>query len=147
MAGLVNLEQVTLRIARHYPFPRARVFQAWTDPQALRTWFAPNPAMEMPEVDVDLRVGGGYRLLLVAPDGERHCVSGVYREIDPPSKLVFTWSWAKAPERESIVTVELHDRDGGTDLVLIHEHLAEIDRPNHEHGWNANLDRLAQIGR
>jgi uncharacterized protein YndB with AHSA1/START domain len=146
MANVINSEQVSLQITRHYPFPPAKVFRAWTDPQALKAWFAPNPAFDLPEADVDLRVGGRYRILMIAPDGQQHCVSGAYREVAPPVRLVFTWSWSAAPERESLVTVELNDRDGGTELVLTHEHFHDADeRGKHEHGWNANLDRLGQL--
>src|SRR5262249_41813145 len=118
-----------------YPVPPSRVFEAWTNPQALRAWFAPNPAAEMPEVTVDLRVGGEYRFRLINPDNQEHCVSKRYQEIAPPSKLVFTWLWATALDRESLVTVELRESDNGTDLVLTHERFHDgPELQNHEHG-------------
>jgi uncharacterized protein YndB with AHSA1/START domain len=148
MANVLNTEQVTLQLTRHYAASPARVFQAWTDPQALKAWFAPDPAANIPDAEVDLRVGGRYHLRIVNPDGQEHSLSGVYREIVPPARLVFTWAWAVAPDRESLVTIELHDRDGGTELVLTHEGLHEGQEfANHQHGWTGNLARLADFVR
>jgi uncharacterized protein YndB with AHSA1/START domain len=138
-------EAVTFQLTRHYPVPPARVFQAWTDPEALRAWFSPNPAASMPDADVDLRVGGRYRLRIINPDGQEHCVTGEYREIVPPSKLVFSWVWNAAPDRVTQVTVEMRDDNGGTELTLTHEGLvAGTELTNHEHGWRLNIERLAE---
>ena len=67
--------------------------------------------------EADVRVGGRYRILMRSPDGEHHDVGGVYREIEPNRKLVFSWGWKSTPERESRVTVELRAIDTGTEMV------------------------------
>ena len=63
-----------------------------------------------------MRIGGRYHMVMKSPDGEEHDVSGVYREVIPQRKLVYTWAWKSTPERESLVTVELRAAGGGTDL-------------------------------
>jgi uncharacterized protein YndB with AHSA1/START domain len=134
-----------LRITRTYDATPEKVFNAWITPEALKRWFAPSDEFKTPEVTVDARVGGRYRIVMHAPDGQIHRVGGVYREFSPPKKLVFTWAWESTPEREMLVTVEFTARGNGTELVLVHERFADADaRDHHEKGWNGCLGRLAQ---
>jgi len=94
-------------------------------------------------VEVDMRIGGRYHMVMKSPDGEEHDVSGVYREVIPQRKLVYTWAWKSTPERESLVTVELRAAGGGTDLTLTHEQFYDEEaRDCHEHGWTGCLGRL-----
>ena len=91
----------------------------------------------------DARSGGRYRWVMRTPDGEEHDVSGVYREVVPNEKLVFTWAWKSTPERESLVTVTFkHDGDG-TLLTLTHEQFFDEDaRDRHQDGWNGAMEKL-----
>lgn len=135
--------QPSLRITRAYAAPPEKVFRAWTDPEIMKQWFAPSDQFSTPEVTADARVGGRYRIVMRAPDGEYHRVGGVYREVDPPRKLVFTWAWESTPERESLVTVEFNAAGAGTELVLTHERFAdEVARDKHREGWGGCLERL-----
>jgi uncharacterized protein YndB with AHSA1/START domain len=96
-------------------------------------------------VELDLRVGGKYRIHMRAPDGAEHHAVGVYREIDPPNKLVFTWSWEGGDMNDTLVTVEFLDRGATTELVLTHELFPNDEaRKQHAAGWNAALDKLVQ---
>lgn len=92
MASTPSHSDTTLRIKRTFAAPREKVWQAWTDPKALRRWFLPADDFSTSLVEVDLRLGGKYRIQMKSPDGEFHTVGGVYREILPPEKLVFTWA-------------------------------------------------------
>ena len=75
--------------------------------------------------------------------GDEHDVSGVYRELVPNEKIVFTWAWKSTPERESLVTVSLKADGGGTLLTLTHEQFFDEDaRDRHQIGWNGCLDKL-----
>jgi uncharacterized protein YndB with AHSA1/START domain len=81
------------------------------------------------------------------PDGV-HVVGGVYRVIEPPAKLVYTWKWEESPMPDSTVTVEFHDRGKSTEVVLRHEGLTDAEsRGRHEHGWNACLDNLVALAK
>jgi uncharacterized protein YndB with AHSA1/START domain len=146
MAGTTKAQGEALEVRRTFAAPPARVFQAWTRPEELKRWAAPGP-METPLAEVDLRVGGQYRIHMRAPDGAEHRVFGVYREVDPPRRLVYTWTWEDDPEViDSVVTVEFHDRGGSTEVVLRHEALPNKDRRDkHEVGWNGCLDKLASV--
>jgi len=99
-----------------------------------------------PIAEADLRVGGRFRVQFWTPDGQQHSVSGVYREIVPDRKLVFSWAWQSTPERESQVTVDLKPDADGTILTLSHEQFVdEAARDNHRRGWTLALDTLERL--
>ena len=134
-----------LTLERHLDAPVARVFKAWTDGEALKRWFGPSDAVVVGIAEVDLKVGGRYRIVMQEPGGEAHRVGGVYREIVPNERLVFTWAWESTPERQSLVTVTLTPAGRGTDLKLTHApFFDEAVRDRHVHGWTGSLERLAR---
>jgi uncharacterized protein YndB with AHSA1/START domain len=93
----------------------------------------------------DVRTGGRYRIVMRSPGGEEHDVSGVYREVVPDAKLVFTWAWRSTPERESLVTVALRPDGEATELTLTHEQFFdEAARDRHREGWSSGLDKLVR---
>jgi uncharacterized protein YndB with AHSA1/START domain len=111
----------------------------------LSRWSSPDESPA--DVELDLRVGGRYRMTMIGPTGA-HRVTGVYREIDAPRRLVYTWRWETIPDfPDTVVTVEFRRRaDGGTDLVLVHEGLpATASGRRHESGWAASLDKLRAL--
>jgi len=107
-------------------------------------WFGPakvTPGTTRAELDV--RVGGRYRISFNSGDGNYNEVGGVYREVVPNERLVFSWAWHSTPERESQVTISLKPDGTGTLLTLHHEQLFnEAARDGHAKGWNALLDQL-----
>jgi uncharacterized protein YndB with AHSA1/START domain len=140
-------EARVLTLRRTIARPRDDVFQAWTDPDALMTWFGGAMAKAL-SAAVDLRVGGTYRLTMQSGAGIA-AVEGMYQEVQPPVRLVYTWRWDR-PEidggRESLVTVEFRDREGATEVVLTHEGI-ETDESFtfHTRGWTTSLERLGQV--
>lgn len=132
-----------LTVERTFRAAPQRVWQAWTQAESLKQWFAPADAFKVEVAEVDVRVGGRYRIVMTAPDGEVHDVSGVYREVVPNERLVFTWAWRTTPERESLVTVSLRPAGTGTEFTLKHEQFFdESARDHHREGWIALLGRL-----
>jgi glutathione S-transferase len=124
----------TLEVRRTIRAPRQRVFDAWTKAEELTRWHAPAPA-SVNAADVDLRVGGAWQIHMRGADGQAYRVHGTYREIDPPRRLVYTWSWSHDPV-DTTVTVEFHERGDATEVVLRHDGLASLaSRERHEHGW------------
>lgn len=134
----------TLRISRRIEADPETVFRAWTDPLEMREWYCPEGGT-VDDVQADLTIGGRYTVAMRMPDGV-HVATGVYREIEPPRRLVFTWRWEAGDgpkEGETLVTVELRERDGATELVLTHERFADAEaRDGHEQGWTSALNRL-----
>ena len=138
-------EKTSLEIKRFLKVPRNRVYQAWTDPAQLRKWFGPENVRTR-DLVAETRVGGQFRWDLTNPEGEEMTVEGEYRDLQPGRKIVFTWQWQDDEtweNRNSVVTVELSDAAGGTELRLLHEQLpSEESRDNHNEGWNSLLNKL-----
>lgn len=131
-----------LRLERTFAAPPARVFDAWTNPEVLRRWWTAAPDGDTPLAEVDLRVGGGYRLTMRGPQGE-FTVFGRFEAIEPPDRLVYTWAWEEMAPMDTLVTVEFRAEGDGTRVVLTHTGLpSEEQRAQHEHGWHAVLDSL-----
>ncbi|MCZ6491166.1 MAG: SRPBCC domain-containing protein [Acidobacteria bacterium] len=140
--------KTTLTLRRTFQAPREKVFHAWTDPETLKKWWGPE-GYETPEAEVDLRVGGRYRLgMRKLPDGEVFFLGGTFREISPPERLVYTWSWEQASMDvgETLVTVEFREAGQSTEVVLKHELFPnEETREHHNQGWNGCLDKLTKL--
>src|SRR5260221_463013 len=101
-------------------------------------------AMSLP-AEIEARVGGHYRVSF-STDDEYYEVGGIYREVVPNEKLVFSWAWHSTPERESLVTVTLKPDGDGTLLTLHHEQLFDqAARDGHERGWLGALDKLERF--
>jgi uncharacterized protein YndB with AHSA1/START domain len=141
-------EKLSLKIKRIIKAPRDRVYAAWTDPVQLRQWFGPEK-VQTRELNAEPRVGGKFRWDLTNLEGEEMTCLGEYRELQPGRKIVFTWQWQDDEdweEHNSVVTVELNDCEGGTELRLTHEQLPnEASRDGHTGGWNSALDKLEKF--
>jgi len=137
-----------LVIRRTFDAPPARVFQAWTDPQLARRFLCPND-ITVADAAFDVRVGGSYRIAMVAPDGEPYVAHGTYREVVPDRRLVMTWEWEEddpADVHQSLLTVDLAPHGDGTELTLTHENLASLESSErHGEGWNAVLDKMDHV--
>ena len=135
-----------LDIERRYDAPPERVWQAWTDPQALSRWFGPGDEGSVTHADLDVRPGGRYTIAFRTPDGEEHRVSGAYDEVAAPRKLSFSWAWQSTPERVSFVTVTLHAEGRGTRMSLRHERFFDqAARDNHMRGWTMTIAKLDRV--
>ena len=135
----------SLTIKRRLNAPPAKVFAAWTDPEKIKCWFGPGQ-VQCTHAAFDLHVGGHYVIAAQSPDGEKHQVGGVVREVVKNEKLVYTWAWHTMPERESLVTVEFKPDGDGTLLTLTHsQFLDEPARDRHQHGWSGALDKLEKF--
>jgi uncharacterized protein YndB with AHSA1/START domain len=144
MADTHPTTETTLQINRTFAAKRESVFRAWTEPEALRQWFVPSEEVSTSSVEVDLRVGGRYRIVMESSAGEVYIAVGTYREIRFPEKLVFTWSFEGSDMGETLVSLEFHDRGNSTELVLTHElFLNKEQRDRHNMGWSSCLDHLA----
>jgi uncharacterized protein YndB with AHSA1/START domain len=137
-------------IKRVLPAPRPRVFRAFTVPEVMARWFFPSPNWTA-KITADVRVGGGYAIAMRDEAGGVHEQLGQYKEIEPVSKLVFSWTCHEVGVVDSLVTIELAelqgDRGGRTALTLthvlpaVHPDLPTVYR-RHEEGWTGCLGHL-----
>jgi uncharacterized protein YndB with AHSA1/START domain len=141
------LTKPSLTLKRRIKAPPAQVFAAWTDPKKLVRWFGPAETVQKNvRAELDVRVGGRFRVSFATADGERHEVGGVYREVVADSRLVFTWAWHTTPERESLVTVTVV-RDGDGSLLTLHheQFFDEKARDGHLRGWTGTIEKLERL--
>jgi uncharacterized protein YndB with AHSA1/START domain len=142
-------EAVVLRLSRRFAAPRERVFDAWTNPDVLRRWWAAQPNMDTPTAETDVRPGGRYKLAMRDTEtGEVHTLVGEYREVTPPERLVYTWTWesnvgAMSGSEDTLVEVDFVEAGDATEVTVTHSGFASADiRDLHAHGWNGCLDNL-----
>ena len=141
-------QNLRLEIRRVIKASRDRVYAAWTDPAQLKQWFGPEN-VQTRDLIADARVGGKFRWDRINSEGEEMTCRGEYRELQPGTRIVFTWQWDDDEDWEnhiSVVTVELEDAANGTELRLTHEQLPnEGSRDGHGRGWNSALDKLEKF--
>ena len=136
-----------LELRRLLSAPRERVFSALTRPEDVARWWGPR-LFTTPEIELDLRVGGRYRFTMQPPDGDRFHVSGEFLEIDPPSRLAYTFRWDEPTpdDRETVVTVTLDHVDDGMELTVRQGDFATEQRLElHRGGWTDSLDKLSAL--
>jgi uncharacterized protein YndB with AHSA1/START domain len=138
-------EKPSLILSRRYPVAPEKVWRAWTDPQALKKWWGPARGEPVSAAELDVRVGGRFRIVFGGADGKANECAGAYKEVVPNRKLVFTWHWPRTtPERISVVTVTFEAVPGGTELHLRHEQFYdEAARDAHRKGWGELLENLS----
>ena len=137
-------EKPSLTLNRSYPVAPEKVWRAWTDPQALKRWWGPGGDSAVSVADLDVRKGGKFRIVFGGPEGNAHEVQGVYQEVVPHRKLVFTWAWPNStPERESVITIEFRAAGAGTEFVFRQEQFFDATvRDNHRRGWTESFVKL-----
>jgi uncharacterized protein YndB with AHSA1/START domain len=136
-----------LRLNRTLPAPRAAVYRALTDPEELGKWWGPR-GFSAPSVELDPQVGGSYSIAMQPPDGDLFHLSGEFREVDPATRLAYTFRWdpPHPDDRDTTVTLALEDRGEETSLLLTQGTFAtEGRRTLHERGWTESLERLEQV--
>lgn len=133
----------SLTLKRRLKAHPEKIYKAWTVPEEMIRWWGVSGHAASRTARTDLRVGGRFEVGFKGDSGEQHTVSGVYREVVPDQKLVFTWAWKSTPERESMVTVHLKPDGAETILTLTHEQFFDQKAcDDHAVGWGVALDNL-----
>ena len=137
-------QRPSLTITRRFRARPEKVYAAWTEPETLAQWFGPSKvAPGTTRAELDVRVGGCYRISFNNAAGDYNEVGGVYREVVPNERLVFSWAWHSTPERESLVTISIKPDGAGTLLTFHHaQFIDETARDNHQRGWTEFFDKL-----
>ena len=134
----------TVRLNRTFGAARDAVFRAWTDPDEFKAWWQPGP-YSTASVEMDVRVGGGYRVTMRRPDGACQYLFGRYVEVLPPSRLAMTWCLDGSEQDdgyEALLTLEFHERPEGTELVLVLDRLPGASIEMYVAGWSEVLGCL-----
>lgn len=134
----------SVEVRRFIAAPPRRVFDAWTDANVIPQWFKPG-GVPLRHVELELRVGGRWRMTMGTPGDRELAGWGEFREIERPRRIVYTWNWIPDPVgRETVVTVDFIERDRGTEIVIHHEGFpAARARDQHRGGWAACLAAMA----
>ena len=135
---------LALHLEKIVDAPRERVFAACVEPEQLAVWWGPAD-FTAPSVDLDVRLGGLYRIRMQPPHGETFDLRGEYSEVDPPRRLAYTFLYddPDPDDQETVVTLSFLEHPEGTELVLDQRPFATQARlALHETGWTETLDRL-----
>jgi len=131
-----------VRIRRVLPATPEDIFHAWTDAENLKVWMCPETTT-VASVDLDVRVGGRFRIVMRTAEGRDLVHTGEYREIRPPTRLVFTWQSTMTRSATTLVTVALQAHGDATELMLTHAQLPDApSRGAHEQGWQSIVTKL-----
>jgi len=136
-------------VRRHLAATPERVFAAFSSGEAVALWLTPSPEVKLTVLEFDFRKGGQYRFAYDTSEGQRMLVGGVYREIEAPSRLVFSWL-IEPPDVhagiESQVTVSITPSGSGSDLHIVHERFGRADaNERHAQGWAGAIEQLQQL--
>ena len=133
----------TLRIERTFQAPAEAVFDAWTSEDVLLRWWHAEHDWETTEAEVDLRVGGVVRVVMRDPNkNAEYGGGGTYTEIEPPTRLAFTWIW-DGDTRETLIELDFRETDGITTVSFTHSRLWDEEAVrSHEDGWGKLFDNL-----
>jgi uncharacterized protein YndB with AHSA1/START domain len=138
---------LTLNLKRVLGAPRQSVFRALTEPDELVKWWGPS-GFTVPGIELDLRVGGGYRIAMQPPEGDLFHLAGEFREVDPPSRLAYTFRWEDPDpdDRETVATLTLNELGESTELALAQGPFATEPRwALHREGWTDSFDKLEEL--
>jgi uncharacterized protein YndB with AHSA1/START domain len=138
---------LTVHLERTLPAPRPLVFRMHAEPELLAQWWGPK-GFSAPSIELDVRVGGGYRIAMQPPDGDLFFLVGEFREVDPDRRLTYTFRWEDPDpdDRETVVVFSLQDLGGSTALTVDQGPFAtEPRRALHDQGWTETLDRLEEL--
>ena len=143
----VQPDELALRMKRIVRASASAVFKACTVPEKLAKWWDPR-GFTTPAIEIDLRVGGRYRLMMQPPEGDLFYLMGEFREVDAPSRLIYTFMWEPPDpdDRETVVTLSFRDVDGSTEVNFTQGVFAtEARRALHEQGWTESFERLQEL--
>ena len=140
-------EPLVLELTCTLDASRERVFEALTDPAELVKWWGPS-GFTTPEIEIDPKVGGSYRFGMQPPEGELFHLAGEFFEVDPPTRLAYSFRWEEPDpdDRETLVRLSVDAVAERTRLSLWHGAFAtEARLALHKSGWAESLEKLSEI--
>lgn len=139
-----SADDSTLVLTRIFDAAPEAVFDAWLVREQWASWIGPE-GMNCEVPLLEPKVGGRYEITMHLLNGQVIPVSGVFKTIDRPHRLVFTWGWDGSPSRQSVISLDFIARGPRTEMVLRQEGLGTVENRNdHGKGWNSALNKLVR---
>lgn len=143
--AILHLEPNQLSIKQTFNAPISRLFACFTQAELLTQWHAPTDTMTT-QAEVNLQIGGDYRIAMTDADGKEHTAIGQFHEIEEPNKLVYSWRWEGGDDAETMITVLFKDLGSQTEVELIHRGFVQEEvAQHHSQGWNGIFMRLGEF--
>lgn len=144
METAAAIENFSLTMNRTFKHSKEDVYDAWTNKESLISWFAPAKEFTTIIHKQELKVGGQYKIEMREPDGTAHIIHGEYVALNPFDQIAFTWEWeSDEQEVNSLVTIDLIDKNGSTEMILVHDKLESQNSVElHSGGWMGCLGQL-----
>jgi uncharacterized protein YndB with AHSA1/START domain len=135
--------QTTIQILWKFAHPPAKVWQAWTDPSIAKLWFGSDPNGKVLEAKFDVRENGAFSVTFVNYDGSEFTCRGIYKEIKPPNRLIFTWGWVNQPEVNELISLQFVPAEGGTSMLFEQSNIDPgTTIHNYAEGWRTTFQKL-----
>ena len=146
METAVAIDNFSLTMNRTFNHSKQDVYDAWTNKESLISWFAPAKEFTTIVHEQELSVGGKYKIEMREPDGTAHVIHGEYVSLNPFEQIAFTWEWeGDEHEVNSLVTIDLNETDGTTEMTLVHDKLESQNLVDiHSEGWVGCLSQLEE---
>lgn len=133
----------SIHISWKFSRPPVKVWQAWTDPAIAKLWFGSDPNGKVLDAKLDVQVNGSFSVTFANSDGKEFTAQGIYKEVNEPKRLVFTWGWANQPDVAELISLQFTPNEHGT---LMRFEQSNIDPQttlhNYEEGWRSTFQKL-----
>jgi uncharacterized protein YndB with AHSA1/START domain len=132
----------SIQITWKFPHPPAKLWQAWTDPAIAKLWFGSDPNGKGLEAKMDVRVNGSFSVTFANSDGSEFTCQGIYKEIEPYTRLVFTWGWENPLTSTEQISLQFTPNDHGTLMTFKQINIDANTLHNYEEGWRSTFQKL-----
>ena len=133
----------SIQISWNFPHPPEKLWQAWTYPAITKLWFGSDPNGKVLDAKMDVRINGSFSVTFANSDGTEFTAQGIYKEIDEPKRLVFTWSWANQPYVNELISLDFAPDIRGTLMTFEQSNIdPETTLHNYEEGWRSTFQKL-----
>ena len=135
----------SVKVEEHFAATREAVWKGWTEPALIMQWFGSDPNGMVVMADLEVRPGGNFEITFRDGDGTEHTCFGVYRDVEPFSRLGFTFTWKNEPAVEAFILLRIVENSGYTLLSLEHQNPGSAAFHNYEKGWKNTLEKLQRV--
>lgn len=134
----------SVKISWHFPHPPTKVWQAWTDSSIAKLWFGSDPNGKVLDAKFDVRINGSFSVTFVNSDGSEFTAQGIYKEIDEPKRLIFTWGWTSPQESTELVSLQFTPDEHGTVMTFEISNIDPNTLHNYEEGWRSTFQKMGR---